>query len=162
MGTPQVLDTFLALGEVIYPLRLGFFMYWHRHGVCSFNFWQQVVDGDDDDVKAGRHGDSSVTVHVTAIPAWDPAKIITRIATAHTAIDVDDLIFLIEECKERDDYGGEFPPGGNGGNSLEETTGLIYSSSTIWISTISTREESTWWKSVNVVEINHRSFISWF
>lgn len=99
MGTPQVLETFLALGEVIYPLRFGFFMYWHRHGLCCFNFVQQDFDGGDDDVNAGRHGDNSVTEHVAAIAAWDPAKIITRIATEHTAMDVDDLIFSISNSK---------------------------------------------------------------
>lgn len=86
MGTPQVLATFLALGDVTQDLKLGFLMYPHRHGFCSFSFAQHCAVGVADDVNAGKHGDSSVTEHVAAVAIWDPVKLNTRITTAITVV----------------------------------------------------------------------------
>ena len=66
METPQVLATFLAPGESTYCLRFGFLMYPQRHGFCSLNLPQQVVDGWADDVIADRHELNSKGLHVTA------------------------------------------------------------------------------------------------
>lgn len=67
METPQVLATFLALGEVTYDLKLGFLMYPQRHGRCCFSWEQHCADGLADDVNAGKHGDSCVTEQVAAV-----------------------------------------------------------------------------------------------
>ncbi|KAI3515687.1 hypothetical protein L1887_14590 [Cichorium endivia] len=86
METPQELRTFLALGEVTYAFKLGFFMYPHRHGLCCFKFLQHWADAFADDVNAGAHGDSCPTEHVAAVAVWDPAMTTTRTATAKTAV----------------------------------------------------------------------------
>ncbi|KAI3515690.1 hypothetical protein L1887_14593 [Cichorium endivia] len=93
METPQELETFLPFGEVAYAFRLGFLKYWHRHGLCCFNFVQHSCDGGAGDVRAGRHGFSSDTEHVTAVATCDPPSTITIMATAYTTMHVGDFIF---------------------------------------------------------------------
>ena len=92
MDTPQVLATFLALGEFIYCPKAGFFMYWHKHGCCCFRLEQHEALGGDDDVKAGKHGDSEFTEHVTENATLGVANTITRIASAQTVMFVADLM----------------------------------------------------------------------
>ena len=66
-GVPQVLATFLALGVLTNFLRLGFFMYWQRQGLCSLILEQHRLDGGVEDVIALTHELSCTGLHVTAI-----------------------------------------------------------------------------------------------
>ncbi|KAF8103684.1 hypothetical protein N665_0186s0052 [Sinapis alba] len=69
MGSLQRLETLRALGELTKRRRLGFLMYPHRHGFCSFSFAQHNADGGEDDVIAAAHGLSCIGEHVTASAA---------------------------------------------------------------------------------------------
>lgn len=69
MGSLQRLETLRALGELTKRRRLGFLMYPHRHGFCSFSFAQHNADGGEDDVIACAHGLSCIGEHVTASAA---------------------------------------------------------------------------------------------
>ncbi|KAK2397472.1 Bifunctional inhibitor/lipid-transfer protein/seed storage 2S albumin superfamily protein [Trifolium repens] len=66
-GVPQLLATFLALGELTNFLRLGFLRYWQRHGLCSLILEQQSLDGGVEEVIALTHELSCTGLHVTAI-----------------------------------------------------------------------------------------------
>lgn len=66
-GVPQVLATFLALGEFTNFFRLGFLRYWQRQGFCSLILVQHSLDGGVDDTIELAHELSSVGLHVTAI-----------------------------------------------------------------------------------------------
>uniref|UniRef100_A0A1J3EQX2 Uncharacterized protein n=1 Tax=Noccaea caerulescens TaxID=107243 RepID=A0A1J3EQX2_NOCCA len=69
MGSLQRLETLRALEELTKRRRLGFLMYPHRHGFCSFSFAQHSADGGEDDVIAAAHGLSCIGEHVTASAA---------------------------------------------------------------------------------------------
>ncbi|PWA51735.1 alcohol dehydrogenase 7 [Artemisia annua] len=94
MGTPHVVTTFLALGDITYTLKLGFCMYWHKHGCCSIIFVQHNCEGGDeaDDI-APAHGASSVGTHVTAVVTCDPTNNINTIVVAKTVMYGNDFIF---------------------------------------------------------------------
>uniref|UniRef100_A0A1J3DU35 Uncharacterized protein n=1 Tax=Noccaea caerulescens TaxID=107243 RepID=A0A1J3DU35_NOCCA len=81
MGSLQRLETLRALEELTKRRRLGFLMYPHRHGFCSFSFAQHSADGGEDDVIAAAHGLSCIGEHVTASAA---GVRITRRTTART------------------------------------------------------------------------------
>jgi hypothetical protein len=66
-GVPQLLATFLALGELTNFLRLGFLRYWQRQGLCSLILEQQSLDGGVEEVIALTHELSCTGLHVTAI-----------------------------------------------------------------------------------------------
>ncbi|WZY95160.1 hypothetical protein YC2023_067489 [Brassica napus] len=78
MGSLQRLETLRALGELTKRRRLGFLMYPHKHGFCSFSFAQHNADGGEDDVIACAHGLSCIGEHVTASAAG--ARITRRTA----------------------------------------------------------------------------------
>jgi len=62
-----VLATFLALGVLTNFLRLGFFIYWQRQGLCSLILEQHRLDGGVEEVIALTHELSCTGLHVTAI-----------------------------------------------------------------------------------------------
>ncbi|GKA15535.1 hypothetical protein Tco_0695282 [Tanacetum coccineum] len=99
MGTPHVVATFLALGDITYPLKLGFCMYWHKHGFCSIIFAQHNCEGSNeaDDI-APAHGASSVGTHVTAVVTCDPTNNISTIVVAQIVMYANDFIENVE-CK---------------------------------------------------------------
>lgn len=76
----QLLETFLALGELTNWRRLGLLMYPQRHGFCSLSFPQHTCDGGEDDVIAAAHGASSVGEHVTPSATGILATATRRIA----------------------------------------------------------------------------------
>ena len=99
MGVPQVLATFLALGELTNFLRLGFLRYWQRQGFCSLILLQHSLDGGVDDVIAPTQELSSVGLHVTATVMCASARSST--STAQTAI-YDTFIFALTDMVERE------------------------------------------------------------
>lgn len=66
VDTPHVVETFWALGELTYGANFGSLMYLQRQGFCSFNLVQHADEGGWDEIMAGAHGFSSMTLHVTA------------------------------------------------------------------------------------------------
>ena len=93
----QALETLFAPGDLINFCRLGFLMYWHRHGLCSLSLAQQAVLGFPPDVFAAAHGLSCSGLHVTAVATstWARASIASA-RIARLAILV--FIFLVCVC----------------------------------------------------------------
>ncbi|CAK9167702.1 unnamed protein product, partial [Ilex paraguariensis] len=100
--TPQVVATFLALGELINFLRFGFLRYWQRQGFCSLILLQHNLVGGADEVIAGMQGLSCDGVHVTATETCDSAKSSTR--TVHTTM-CDAFIFSQLNVAPKNLYG---------------------------------------------------------
>lgn len=75
--------TFLAPGELMNFCRLGFFIYWQRHGLCSFILAQQTAEGLPAVVIATAQGVSCSGLQVTAAFATltSPIARTTTIAT---------------------------------------------------------------------------------
>lgn len=65
-GVPQMLATFLALGELTSFWRFGSFIYWQRQDLCSFNLLQHVAEGAVEAVMAPAHALSSSGSQVMA------------------------------------------------------------------------------------------------
>lgn len=99
MGVPQVLATFLALGELTNFLRLGFLRYWQRQSFCSLILLQHCLDGGVDDVIAPTQELSSEGLHVTATVMCASARRSTN--TAQTAI-YDAFMFALTDVVERE------------------------------------------------------------
>jgi hypothetical protein len=91
MATPQELATLLAPGELTYGLKAGFFIYPHKHGICSFNLLQHSGEGGEFDVIAPRHGLNSSGLQFTASAMVATSTIRTTTSNiAHTT-----FIFII-------------------------------------------------------------------
>jgi len=91
MTTLQALATLLEPGELTYCLKFGFLMYWHKHGLCSLNLEQQLVEGGEFEVIAPRQGLNSSGLQFAASAMVATSTISTTISiNAHTT-----FIFII-------------------------------------------------------------------
>lgn len=88
----------MAPGELMYCFRLGFFMYWQRHGFCSVNLEQHAADGGWLDMIAGAHAASCTGLHVTASVVPTIAAMKTTAIRAGTTTLL--ATMMIEQCKQ--------------------------------------------------------------
>ncbi|WRX20661.1 hypothetical protein QQP08_013148 [Theobroma cacao] len=78
-------------------------MYPQRHGFCSLSLLQQVVEGGDDDVIAGKHEVSSEGLQFTASTVRvSPESSTTTSATTHKATTETTFIFSHQSANTRE------------------------------------------------------------
>lgn len=78
-GEPQVVATFLALGELMSLWRFGSLRYLQRQGRCSLSLEQHVAEGGTlDEVMAAAHELSCKALQVTAAIDISPLFIKSR------------------------------------------------------------------------------------
>ncbi|CAA3023057.1 Hypothetical predicted protein [Olea europaea subsp. europaea] len=84
MDTPQARATFLALGDLTYPPKLGSLRYWQKQGCCCFKLVQHSTEGGVPDTMADAQGCSSLITHPSAAKKSGSATASTR--TTYSAI----------------------------------------------------------------------------